>query len=460
MKFKWDKKYLYWGTTALVVLLVAVLFNFILQNNVSIRAAFNTLFKICTPIIDGIIIAFLVNSLVKWFENKVFPVFNKKLYLVKDLSDRSKVIIRTLAIILSYLVIIAVIAGFIVAIIPQITESISDIKVQFPNYEKNFLAWIDKLSNKYPEIAKMVENVIINYEDDFINWRDTVLIPWLQRFGASMSMYIIKSFSAVWDLIIGFVVSIYILSKKETFKGQYKKIIYSIFNIKNGNVIIKNTRMVNDKFSGFIVGKILDSIIIGLITFIVCRIFSLEYDVLLAIIIGVTNIIPFFGPFIGAIPTTLLLLLINPIHALYFVIFVIIIQLLDGNVIGPKILGDSTGISSFWVIFAITIFGGFWGVPGMIIGVPLFAVIYTLIQSLLDISLKNKDLKRTTKDYVYLDYIDVDTKEYIDKTFEIPEKKPKKKKKDKASKDMNDSSEKVTTSEQEGNIKKESDINE
>ena len=176
--------------------------------------------------------------------------------------------------------------------------------------------------------------------------------------------------------------------------------------------------MASDKFAGFIIGKIVDSFIIGILCFIGCQIMRMEYPVLLALIIGVTNIIPFFGPIIGAIPCLFLLLVINPLHALYFLIFVIILQQLDGNFIGPKILGSSTGISSFWVIFAITVFGGFWGIPGMIIGVPLMAVIYTLIQSALDITLRNKELSRDTDDYIYLDHIDLESKEFIDK--ELP----------------------------------------
>ena len=365
MKFKWDKKYLYWGTTALVVLLIAILFNFVLQNNYAFRTAFKSAIKISAPIIDGIIIAFLINSLVKWFEKKFFPIFNRKIYDYRNLSERGQKIVRTLSIVLSYIVLVLLTAGFVLAIIPQISESIKEIKVQFPAYKTNFELWLNRISIRYPEIRKISNTLVDNYSEEFENWQNTVLIPWLQNSAASLSLYIINAFSAIWNIIIGFIVSIYILMKKETFKGQFKKITYALLNIKNGNIVIKNTRMALNKFSGFIIGKILDSIIIGLICFIVCRIVGIEYDILLAMIIGVTNIIPFFGPFIGAIPTTILLLLINPIHALYFVIFIIVLQILDGNVIGPKILGSSTGISSFWVIFAITIFGGLWGVAGM-----------------------------------------------------------------------------------------------
>lgn len=435
MKFKWDKKYLYWGVTALVVLVLTVLFNYLLQNSYSIGEAVQKVWKISAPIVDGIVIAFLVNPLVKWFEQSVFPIFDKKIVDYKNLPKYKKNIVRIASILLSYIVILLLLACFVISVIPQIKDSVLDIYDKFPMYKTNFFNWIENLNTKYPEIAKYTTSIMEEYEDSFENWKQSVLLPWLQNFATGVSIYVVNIFSAISDLIVGFVVSLYILSKKETFKGQFKKIIYSIFNVKNGNIIIKNTRMANDKFSGFIVGKIIDSIIIGIICFIGCSILQLHYPILLSIIIGVTNIIPFFGPIFGAIPTTLLLILIDPLEALYFLIFVIILQLVDGNIIGPKILGSSTGISSFWVIFAITLFGGFWGVPGMIIGVPLFAVIYSLIQSLLDIGLKNKELVSDTEKYMYLDYIDKESKEYIDHKVEIPEKKfngfKKKKKSDK-----------------------------
>ena len=309
-------------------------------------------------------------------------------------------------------------ACFIIAVIPQISDSIVNISILFPKYKENFQEWFNNLTLKYPEVYKYLGNYIKENEAIIDNWTDTTLVPWLTQLASKSSVYLLTIFKALKDFIIGFIVSIYVLSKKELFKGQAKKIVYSLFNVKNGNIIIKNVRMASDKFAGFIIGKIVDSLIIGLLCFVGCQIMRMEYPVLLALIIGVTNIIPFFGPVIGAIPCLFLLLVINPLHALYFLIFVIILQQLDGNFIGPKILGSSTGISSFWVIFAITVFGGFWGVPGMIVGVPLMAVIYTLIQSALEIALRNKELSQDTNDYIYLDHIGLEDKEFIDK--ELP----------------------------------------
>jgi len=418
MKFKWDKKYLYWGVTALVVLAIVVLFNFLLNQHVAIKEAATTLVKILLPIILGFVIAFLVNPLMKWFEVSFFAIFDKKAPDRRYLPKWKKNLYRVLSMVFSYLFILILLACFIIAVIPQISDSIVNISILFPKYKENFQEWFNNLTLKYPEVYKYLGNYIKENEAIIDNWTDTTLVPWLTQLASKSSVYLLTIFKALKDFIIGFIVSIYVLSKKELFKGQAKKIVYSLFNVKNGNVIIKNVRMASDKFAGFIIGKIVDSLIIGLLCFVGCQIMRMEYPVLLALIIGVTNIIPFFGPVIGAIPCLFLLLVINPLHALYFLIFIIILQQLDGNVIGPKILGSSTGISSFWVIFAITVFGGFWGVPGMIVGVPLMAVIYTLIQSALDIALRNKELSQDTNDYIYLDHIELEDKEFVDK--ELP----------------------------------------
>lgn len=430
MKFKWDKKYLYWGVTALVVLAIVVLFNFLLNQHIAIKEAATTLVKILLPIILGFVIAFLVNPLMKWFEVSFFAIFDKKAPDRRYLPKWKKNLYRVLSMVFSYLFILILLACFIIAVIPQISDSIVNISILFPKYKENFLEWFNNLTLKYPEVYKYLGNYIKENEAIIDNWTDTTLVPWLTQLASKSSVYLLTIFKALKDFIIGFIVSIYVLSKKELFKGQAKKIVYSLFNVKNGNIIIKNVRMASDKFAGFIIGKIVDSLIIGLLCFVGCQIMRMEYPVLLALIIGVTNIIPFFGPVIGAIPCLVLLLVINPLHALYFLIFVIILQQLDGNFIGPKILGSSTGISSFWVIFAITVFGGFWGVPGMIVGVPLMAVIYTLIQSALDIALRNKELSQDTNDYIYLDHIELEDKEFVDKelpSVELVRKKEEKK---------------------------------
>lgn len=205
-----------------------------------------------------------------------------------------------------------------------------------------------------------------------------------------------------WNFFIGLIIALYLLVSKELFAGQGKKMIYALFEEETGNLLIKNIRFVHSTFGGFISGKLVDSLIIGMLCFIGMTLLNLPYPLLVSLIVGVTNIIPFFGPFIGAVPSIILILMVNPLQALYFGIFVFILQQFDGNILGPKILGDKTGLSSFWVIFSITIFGGYWGFIGMAIGVPVFAVIYAAWKAFISRSLQKKGLSTDTVEYLDL----------------------------------------------------------
>ena len=247
-------------------------------------------------------------------------------------------------------------------------------------------------------------------------------------------------------------ISIYVLFSKETFAGQGKKITFALFNTKTANQIIKDTRFISDTFIGFISGKIIDSIIIGFICFAGTSILKMPYALLISVIVGVTNVIPFFGPYLGAIPSTILILMVNPVKCIYFILFILVLQQLDGNFIGPKILGQSTGLSGFWVIFSITIFGGIMGVPGMIIGVPFFAVLYAMIKRLTNRLLLKRGLPSETNKYMNVDYIqDKDVfvpqtaKEKAQSSFLLFNKKSKA--------DGNKSEEKSSTSNQNDNHK-------
>ena len=224
----------------------------------------------------------------------------------------------------------------------------------------------------------------------------------------TVSISVISTLGVLWDFIIGFIISIYVLASKETFAGQAKKIAYALFEPDSANIILNNFRFTHKTFVGFVGGKILDSIIIGILCFIGTSIMNMPYAVLVSVIIGVTNVIPFFGPFLGAIPTTILIFVVDPGHplnCLYFVLFILILQQFDGNILGPKILGNSTGITGFWVIFSITLFGGLFGVGGMIVGVPLFAVLYAIIKSYVNGALRRKKLPEDTASYISLSEI-------------------------------------------------------
>lgn len=414
MNFKWDKKYFHWGLTAFLVLASSILFYYFVFHNAQFLQIFENIIDICFPIIDGLVIAFLLCPMVNWFERKVFILFRPKDKRTEPLSEAAFKWTRVLSIFLSYTIVITLLYLFFKSVIPQVKTSINAIYYQSSQYKINFENWLADLFNKNPEIETIVLNSYSNFSAQLSDWKNSDLLPKAQELITTLSAGVFNFVGALWDIIIGAIVSVYVLFSKEKFSGQFKKLAYGFLNTKTANVLIANIRMVNNKFSGFIVGKLLDSLIIGIICFIACKILQFDYPVLLALIVGVTNIIPFFGPFIGAIPCILLLLMIDPMQSLYFAIFVFLLQQFDGNILGPAILGESTGISSFWVIFSITLFGGLWGVVGMIVGVPLFAVFYAIIKTILVTKLTKKELPTETREYIDVDYINEETKQFVD----------------------------------------------
>ena len=280
-----------------------------------------------------------------------------------------------------------------------------------PGYVQNLNYWSNKFLNDNPSIEQFVVQIVDLYSEEFNNYLNNSIIPQMESLVKTVSLSFISVLKSLWNLLIGLVISIYVLFSKETFAGQSKKIAYALFTTKNANQIISDTRFVSETFIGFISGKIIDSFIIGCICFAGTNILQLPYPLLISVIVGVTNIIPFFGPYLGAIPCVLLIFMENPLQSLYFTIFIILLQQLDGNVIGPKILGQSTGLSGFWVIFSITIFGGWLGVPGMIIGVPFFAVIYAMIKRYTEKKLKKRGLPISSE--IYLDVKKIDENNVI-----------------------------------------------
>lgn len=423
MHFKWDKKYLYWGFTAFIVLACSILFYYVVFHNEQFSGVVKNVINICFPIIDGLIIAFLLCPMINWFEKKVFSRVIPKLKRGERLGETGQKWMRAGSIFLSFFIVILLLAAFFISVIPQIRLSIENIVAQSSTYKENIETWLIEIDQKYPELSNIIGDKLEEYADNFKAWQNDNLLPKIQELLTTVSVSVFGFLKALWDIVIGAIISVYILANKEKYSGQFKKLAYGFLDVKTGNVLIKNFRMANQKFSGFIVGKIIDSLIIGIICFVFSSIFQFPYPVLLGLIIGVTNVIPFFGPFFGAIPCALLVFMVNPIQCIWFLLFILALQQFDGNFLGPMILGESTGISGFWVIFSITFFGGIWGVPGMIIGVPLFAVIYAIIKTTLETKLIQKKLPNVTDQYIYVDYIDESNEnEFVELKFNEGEK--------------------------------------
>lgn len=398
MKFRIDKKYIHWGVTAFLVIAGSIFFYYLLFHRANISNGIHAFFSVTMPILDGLLLSYLLTPILNGVEKRFLIPLCKKWHI--EINTRNKKKIRALSILLTVIIVTIAIYSFFSMVIPQLIKSIQSIILQFPIYVNNLTVWVKKILADNPDIETAVIEVMDNYSVELNNFLNLNLLPKMNELIKNVSLSFLGFLMRLWNLIIGFIISIYILGSKELFAGQAKKIAYAVFETNTANAVISDVRFTHRTFSGFMVGKVIDSIIIGIICFLGTSMMGTPYAILISVIVGITNIIPFFGPYLGAIPSALLILMVNPLQCLYFIIFILVLQQFDGNVIGPKILGNSTGLSGFWVIFSITLFGGIFGILGMIAGVPVFAVIYAGIRALINQLLLKKQLPIDTKSYL------------------------------------------------------------
>ena len=388
MKFDFNRKY---NTIALYTLLVIAAGVCIIMAVVKIDAVATFFAKVLTilrPFIWGFAIAYILNPLMGSMERLLSKISRNRLHA------RPK---RYISILLAYLISLAALFIFFRIVIPQIGQSLSALAKQIPGWLENLRLLALDLIDKY-DLENLptatIDKIIATAEgivQDF-----TVKLPAMVPHLLQMTMNLT---AGIINVLIGVIISIYLLMEKELFFAHIKKILSALFSSRRVERVLPITHKSHAIFSGFIIGKLLDSLIIGLLCLFFMTLFHWPYAMLISVIVGVTNVIPYFGPFFGAISLILILLIADPLTALWFAIFILLLQQLDGNVIGPKILGDSTGLSPFWVIFAITVFGSLMGVPGMFIGVPLFAVIYSLVAEFTEYRLKARSLPAETSAY-------------------------------------------------------------
>ncbi len=405
MKIKFEKKYVEIGIISFCVIAASLIVYYFLFHHTTLFAAISNVINIISPIMYGFILAFLMTPVLNFIEKKIIKVLFVKWKI--DIASKKR-LIRAISLIFTIIFVIAIFYGFFYMVIPRVKESIISIVNQFDTYINNFEKWLDGFFSNNPKVAQNFDDLMDKYAVEISAFLQENVLGKVEVFVKNVSLNVIGVVKVVWNLIIGFIISIYVLASKETFAGQSKKIVYAIFQKKNANNVIEAGRFINKTFMGFISGKIIDSAIIGCLCFIGTTIIGTPHALLVSVIVGVTNIIPFFGPFLGAIPCILLILIIEPIQALYFILFILFLQQLDGNIIGPKILGDSTGLSGFWVIFSITLFGGLYGVGGMIIGVPFCAIVYAGVRMLVHNKLEQKNMNPTTENYVTVERVNED----------------------------------------------------
>ena len=408
------------GMTALVVIVVGILFFFAVWRFDELAAVIGKVIDVLKPIIYGLVIAFLLNPIVKRVEQFLSPRLNKVIKKEQNVHRIS----RSVGVIISFIVAIAVITALFNMLIPELYKSIYDLVVALPSHIDTLGARANEILSEDTVLGRTMKSVLLEcgeaLEKWFLDWVQNDLLRQTNNLMTSVTEGVIGVVNGLIDVLIGFIVAIYLLFGKEKFLGQGRKIVYAFNTPRRANIILHLASKTNKTFSGFIIGKIIDSAIIGVLCFIGLTILKMPYTLLVSVIVGVTNVIPVFGPYIGAIPSAILILLVDPMKGLYFVIFIFLLQQLDGNVIGPMILGDSTGLSAFWVMFAILIGGGLFGLVGMIVGVPTFAVIYYIIKMLIQQKLEQKQLPIKTENYNEENYVGEDG------TFVVPTEEVKK----------------------------------
>ncbi len=405
------RTYIYWGVTALTVLLLLVAAVFVVMRWSLVAALGAKIANILAPVIYGAVFAYLLNPVYNRVQAAVMKM-TEKIITQEEGRKRLGGFLGTLA---SLFLLVAVVVGLISMLIPQLINSISGVMETLPASINNLEIWLEKVLADNPDLEQQVMQHYGAAADYLQNWLTNVVVPNIYRIIGSVSSGVVLVVRAVFDILIGLIVMVYLLNMKEKLLAQAKMIIYGLFPLKIANKVIEEGRYVHQVFGGFIIGKLLDSLIIGLICFVLLGFANMPYVLLVSVIVGVTNVIPFFGPFIGAIPSAFLILLSDPMKCLYFLIFILLLQQFDGNILGPKILGDSTGLSSFWVLFSILLFGGLMGFVGMIIAVPTFAVIYRLVTEFTTWKLGKKALSGSLDSYDRLDYIDETEQTYMKK---------------------------------------------
>ena len=395
--FKWDKKYLYWGVTAFCVIAVCIAFAWLLNRWSGLMGVLSLIVSALSPFIYGILIAYLLDKILRIFEKHIFLRLAHRLYPHSEPTARK--FARITSIIATELVTLGIVAGILVMILPQIYFSIIGLVEKSSKYLDVAVTWVGDFLDGNTDLEATALSWLNSLSARLLNWIETDILPQMSKVITDVTGGVITFAKSIINLLIGAVISIYIMYHKETFSAQGKKILYSTLNPRTANRLMDELDFVNKAFGDYIAGTIIDSLIVGICNYIFMLILGMPYAALISIIVAITNIIPVFGPFIGAIPSALLILLESPMQCLIFIIFTLVLQQIDGNVIKPQIHGSKSGISGFWVMFAILFFGGLFGIVGMLLGVPIVTVLYHAFKRANAKRLQAKGLPFETPEY-------------------------------------------------------------
>lgn len=379
--FKINRKYLNISLYVLMVIFFGTIVYMLINNWSGTKKSIYDLFCVLVPFFVALLIAYFVSPIVEKFEKIIHKYITK---------GKHKKLVKIVSIILSYIIFIGFIIIAFVFVIPQIGESISELTSNIPVVYDHIVDWLRKIHKEYPQIdVSKITDKLNEMVPDMVDYGTNIvsnIVPMI----FSVSVSIVRSFI---NVIFALIISIYMIYGKSKFRYQAKRVIYAIFDETRGDIVCRTCRECNDIFSAFLISKAVDSLIIGCICCVIMSILRLPYSMLISVIVGITNMIPYFGPFIGAVPGVIIYLCTNPKDVIIFIIMILVLQQFDGLVLGPRLLGQSTGLNPMWVIFAITVGGAYFGVLGMFIGVPTVAVIGFLINKLIKYRLRSKNIK-------------------------------------------------------------------
>lgn len=388
-----QKRYLYLMLSGFGAISLSILLFFALYRLRGIGQLLQTIAGILLPFIYGGVVAYLARPMCNTYEK----------FLMGHLPEKLRKFSPSAAVVGSIVTLLLIVYALCAMIFPQVYDSVVALGKTIPSRLESFILWAETTFGESETMDTLFDFFNTSYEKIYKQvdaWIRNDLFPQITTLVSSVSSSVFAVLRSLYNLIIGLIVAVYVLSSRKRFARQSTLIVRSVLSEKWADVVLEEVALMDRMFGGFIDAKILDSLIIGVLCYLGCWILRIPNTLLISVFVGITNIIPFFGPLIGAVPSTLLILIESPIKAVWFVIFVIVLQQLDGNVIGPRILGNKIGISGFWVMFAIIFFGGIWGVMGMVIGVPLFAVIYDLVRKLVKLGLRKKGKSELWDKYV------------------------------------------------------------
>jgi predicted PurR-regulated permease PerM len=390
------KGYFAWGLTAFLTVCAILIFYDTFFLSGTVFKFLEKLFDILAPVLYGFALAYILAPVVNFWERNIFK---RVKHSEKRFAGRG--IARALSIFLTWILVLLLLFLLMNILIPQLADSIKSLIDNAENYYKTVYNWVNGLLDQNTDFGAWVLKQVDTYYADLTTFLTDKVLPQAQQMVTVIGGGVWSLLMFLKNLLVGIIISVYMLAMKEKSAARCCKAVYGVCrDERQADWILRATHKTDDIFSGFVRGKLLDSLIIGILCFIGCSVFGFPYAPLISVFVGVTNMIPFFGPLIGAIPSAFLILLVSPMKCLYFVIFIFALQQLDGNVIGPKILGSSTGLSSFWVVVAILVGGGFGGILGMFLGVPVFACFYSLVRYLINRRLAKRQMSTKAQDYV------------------------------------------------------------